>query len=91
MLEPFTTSLVLLASEMGIIATSIESIAGSLGVIIASLGAATLSISGFLAWVSTILPAPESTEGYYFILHKYINLFGGNLGMAANAITPKVE
>jgi hypothetical protein len=60
------------------------SIVNNLQVLMTSLGALMLSVSGGAAWLSAVLPVPER-EGIYSILHKYINILGGNVGKAKNA------
>jgi hypothetical protein len=85
MLEPLTTSIVLLASQFSIISGAVQSMAGSFTVIVASVGAVSLSISGAMAWVATILPVPKEV-GLYSKIYTFVNIFGGNIGNAANAL-----
>jgi hypothetical protein len=61
------------------------SITNNLQVLMTSLGALMLSVSGGAAWLSAVLPVPEG-EGVYSIIHKYINIVGGNVGKAKNAV-----
>jgi hypothetical protein len=84
MLEPFTTSIVLIASEISTIATAVESIVGSVTMIFAAISAGLLAVSGGLAWVATILP-PPTQSGRYCLFHKYVNILGGNVGHATNS------
>jgi hypothetical protein len=86
MIETITISIVAFASKLAIVAEAIQSVAGSFTVIVASLGAVCLSASGALAWLSTVLPVPNK-KGIYKSFHKYINIFGGNVGNAANALS----
>jgi hypothetical protein len=90
MLETITLFVVTLASKLSIISTATQSAAGSLTMIVASIGAVSLSVSGALAWLATILPIPTKPN-IYSTLHKYINIFGGNVGNAANALKKASE
>jgi len=88
MLETVTLLLVAMASKFVIISNAFQSIAGSFTIIVASIGAISLSISGALAWLATLLPPPQKL-GKYSIFYKYVNILGGNIGNAANKITEK--
>lgn len=85
MLEAATIYVVALASQMTIMATAVQSIGYSFTIMVASVGAASLSLSGALAWLATVLPIPKK-DGPYKIVYKFVNVFGGNVGNAANAI-----
>lgn len=54
-------------------------------------GQYTVYISVFVAVcaaLSTSLPAPTKTTGFYFYLYKAVNFIGLNFGHAKNANTP---
>ena len=88
MLETITLLAVTLASKLTVISGAFQSMAGSFTIIVASIGAISLSVSGALAWLSTLLPPPQN-PGVYSTFYKYVNILGGNIGNAANKITER--